>query len=87
MLAEISVWVPNKPGQLVKVLDTLNMVNIQAFNIEDAGQFSIIRLVMDDPNLAAYHLDDAFKSEYQIEIGQLIAVELAHKPAQLSSVT
>lgn len=83
MITEISVNVPNEPGQLVRLLRLLGIVNIQAFTIEEGKQESVIRFVTNDPNAAKTRLRDTGILFMESE---LIAVPLAHRPGQLLKV-
>lgn len=83
MLTEISVTVPNKAGKLLKVLEALNVVNIQAFSIEDAMDFSRIRMITNDPKAALYQLE---KQGFEPEKRDIIGIALEHKPGQLLKV-
>ncbi len=56
MLKEISLFLPNKAGELSKVLKVLCVVNIQAYSIEQGDKFSTLRLITSDPNAARYQL-------------------------------
>ncbi len=53
-IKQISLFAENKPGRLSKVADTLSKagINIRAFTIAEAGDFGVIRMVVDDPDKA-----------------------------------
>lgn len=83
MLIELSVSVPNRYGELARVLNELEVVNIQAFSIEDARECSITRLIVDDPNRAYLRLGVA---NIQCNLTEVIGVVLGHKRGQLINV-
>ncbi|MEM4575727.1 MAG: ACT domain-containing protein, partial [Archaeoglobaceae archaeon] len=57
VIKQISVFVENKPGRLASVTGVLfeKGINLRAFMIADAGDFGIIRMVVDRTN-------DAYKA-------------------------
>lgn len=45
---QISVFVENKPGRMVEVLETLEKaeINIRALSISESGEFGIVRMIL-----------------------------------------
>lgn len=57
---QISIFVPNKPGQLSEVTTALadNGVNLRAFSIADTSDFGILRIIVEDVDAAAAMLKE-----------------------------
>jgi hypothetical protein len=53
-IKQISLFAENKPGRLAKIAETLSKakINIRAFTIAEAGDFGVVRMVVDDPDKA-----------------------------------
>ena len=53
-IKQISLFAENKPGRLAKIAESLSKaeINIRAFTIAEAGDFGVIRMVVDDPDRA-----------------------------------
>ena len=82
MLKQISVFVENKPGRLAAVTEKLyeKNINIRAFTIAEAGDFGIIRMVVDKTDEAYRTLKDA---GFTVSLTEVIAVEVEDKPGSL----
>ncbi len=82
MLRQISVFVENKPGRLAAVTEKLyeKGINIRAFTIAEAGDFGIIRMVVDKTDEAYKTLKDA---GFTVSLTEVIAVEVEDKPGSL----
>jgi len=81
-IKQISLFAENKAGRLLKIADVLGKkgINIRAFMIAESGDFGIIRLVVDKPELA----HDVFKSEgFTVSETDMIGIELDDKPGAL----
>ncbi len=52
---QISVFLENKPGQLVELTDVLSEhhIDMRALSIADTKDFGILRLIVDDPDKTA----------------------------------
>ncbi|MDI9645132.1 MAG: acetolactate synthase [Archaeoglobales archaeon] len=85
MLKQISVFVENKPGRLAAVTEKLNEVktNIRAFTIAEAGDFGIIRMVVDKTQEAYEVLK---KSGFTVSLTDVIAVEVEDRPGALYEI-
>lgn len=86
MAKELTVSMPNKPGQLATLADTLGKagVNIQSIAATTAGGKGVIRFVPSDPAKARRALKAA-----KIRISgerEVLEVRLAHKPGTLARV-
>ncbi len=51
IIRQISVFVENRPGTLVEVLDVLkdHEINLRALSVADTADFGILRLIVNDP--------------------------------------
>ena len=82
MIRQISIFVENKPGRLASVTGVLfeKGINLRAFMIADAGDFGIIRMVVDKT-------DEAYKAlketGFTVAINEVLAVEVEDKPGEL----
>jgi hypothetical protein len=82
MIRQISVFVENKPGRLASVTGVLfeKGINLRAFMIADAGDFGIIRMVVDKTDEAYKALKEA---GFTVAINEVLAVEVEDKPGEL----
>ncbi|NLE26680.1 MAG: ACT domain-containing protein [Clostridiaceae bacterium] len=82
---QISVFVENKPGKLVEVIETLgaNGIDLRAMSIADTSDFGILRLIVDEPAKALEVLRDA---ECVTSVNKVIAVSVDDKPGSLAKV-
>jgi len=82
MLKQISVFVENKPGRLAAVTEKLyeKGINIRAFTIAEAGDFGIIRMVVDKTSEAYKTLKDA---GFTVSLTDVLAVEVEDRPGSL----
>jgi len=82
MIRQVSVFVENKPGRLASVTGVLfeKGINLRAFMIADAGDFGIIRMVVDKTDEAYQALKEA---GFTVAINEVLAVEVEDKPGEL----
>ncbi len=82
MLKQISVFVENRPGKLAEVTEVLYKegINLRAFTIAEAGDFGIIRMVVD-------RTEDAYRtlksSGFTVALTDVLAVEVKDEPGGL----
>jgi hypothetical protein len=69
-VTQISVFVENKPGRFSEVATRLERVKVKmlAFCIADAGDFGIIRLIVNKPETAIKELEGFAQSTIQVVI-------------------
>ncbi len=86
MIKQISVFVENKPGRLSAVTNVLftRGINLRAFMIADAGDFGIIRMVVDKTNEAYKALKEA---GFTVAVNEVLAVEVEDKPGELFKIS
>ncbi len=81
-MKQVSVFVENKPGRLASVTEVLFKagINLRAFAIAEAGDFGIIRMIVDRPEDAYRALKDA---GFTVAINDVIGVEVKDEPGSL----
>lgn len=86
MIKQISVFVENKPGRLSAVTGVLfsGGINLRAFMIADAGDFGIIRMVVDKTEEAYKALKEA---GFTVAVNEVLAVEVEDKPGELFKIS
>jgi len=85
MLKQISVFVENRPGKLAEVTEVLYKegVNLRAFTIAEAGDFGIIRMVVDRTEEAYRALKS---SGFTVALTDVLAVEVKDEPGGLFKI-
>ena len=84
-IKQVSLFVENKPGRMAKVAKTLSDsgVNIRAMTIAEAGDFGVIRMVVDKP-------DDGYKvlhdNGFTVSMTDVLAVEMKDIPGGLFEI-
>ncbi|UOO38668.1 ACT domain-containing protein [Oscillospiraceae bacterium CM] len=82
---QISVFVENKPGKLVDVVETLgqNGIDLRAMSIADTSDFGILRLIVDDTSKALAVLREA---DCVTSVNPVLAVSVEDAPGSLAKV-
>ncbi len=85
MIKQISLFAENKPGRLANIANKFKEagINIRAFTIAEAGDFGIIRMVVDNPDMAHSVLHD---SGFTVSETSVLGVEMADVPGQLAMI-
>jgi hypothetical protein len=81
----VAVFAENRPGQTARITEILarSNINIRCVTVAGSGAYGVMKLLVDDPDLAARSLkEDGFAATF-IEV---LAVEMADKPGALHSV-
>lgn len=80
---QISVFLENKAGRLSDVTKVLgdNNVDISALSIADTAHFGILRLIVNNPNLAERVLKE---NGYTVSISNVIAIAIDDNPGALA---
>ena len=83
MLKQLTVFVENRQGALVDITDILakNGVNIRALSIADTKDFGILRLIVNDNEIAQKTLSDA---GYLLKMTDVVGVRIGDAPGTLS---
>ena len=85
LVKQISVFVENKQGRLVDIIEELSdmEINIGAVSIADTTDFGILRLIVNKPDAAYSGLKEA---GYTVSMTEVIAVEMEDIPGGLYDV-
>ncbi len=81
-IQQLSIFIENKTGRLSAVTKTLgdNHVNIRALSASDTIDFGILRLIVDQPELALHKLKEA---GFTATITKTIAIGISDEPGAL----
>ena len=84
-IKQISLFVENRPGRTAKVAKTLSDagVNIRALTIAEAGDFGVIRMVLDDPDKGYKVLKE---NAFTVSMTDVLAVEMKDIPGGLYEI-
>ena len=84
-IEQLSVFIENKPGQLVEALETLANagVDLRALSLADTADFGILRIIVDKPTEA---MDILQAGGYLVRTNQVLPVSVGDKPGGLASV-
>lgn len=82
MIKQLSIFVENKVGSLAKVTTALKdqQINLRAISSFDTPDFTIMRIVVDKPDLAKEVL---INQGFAVKVSYAVAVELEDKPGEL----
>jgi hypothetical protein len=85
IIKQISLFSENKPGRLANIADKFRGagVNIRAFTIAEAGDFGIIRMVVDNPELAHEVLHE---TGFTVSETNVLGVEMEDVPGGLAKI-
>lgn len=85
MLKQLAVFVENQPGSLRKVTMAIHeqKINIYAFASFDTPEFGILRMVVDQPELAK---SDLTKKGFVTKICDVIAIEVPDEQGGLDEL-
>jgi hypothetical protein len=83
LVKQISVFLENKEGRLAEVTKTIadSGINIRAMSIADTTDFGILRLIVNDPELANKVLTEA---AFTVSVKDVLAIGIPDKPGSLS---
>ncbi|MBE6673197.1 MAG: acetolactate synthase [Ruminococcaceae bacterium] len=83
-IRQITVFVENKQGSLVLVTDTLakHNVNIRALSIAETEDFGILRMIVNEEEIAEKTLKD---EGYLIKVTEVVGVKIGDEPGRLSA--
>ncbi len=84
-LKQLSVFLENKPSQLLNLADILrkNDINMRALSLSETTDFGIARLVVNNPDKAAKVLKEA---NYVASLTPVLAIELTDEAGGLYNV-
>ena len=83
-IKQLTVFVQNSKGTIVSVTDTLakNNINLRALSIAETKDFGILRLIVNDTDLAKKILAE---DGYLIKTIDVIGVKIGDEPGKLTS--
>ena len=84
-LKQISIFLENRKGRLLKALNILSMakINIRALSIADTSEFGILRMIVPEPERAKEILEE---SNFVVKVNDVIAVGVSDEPGGLESI-
>ena len=84
-MKQVSIYVENQPGRLAEVTKALADagVDIQALSIADTDTFGILRLIVNDPELAERTVINA---GFSAKVTEVVAMAVEDRPGGLSDV-
>ncbi len=84
-IRQISVFVENKKGSLVKITDALSResIDLRAMSIADTQDFGILRLIVSDTDKA---VDVLRKENCIVSVNEVVGVRLRNEPGALGAV-
>lgn len=84
-IKQLSIFIQNKVGSLSEPLEVLsgNGINIRAMCMADISEFSILRLVVDNPEKGKKVLE---KNNFLVKITEIVGVEMDDTPGGLTSI-
>ena len=82
-IKQLTVFVPNRKGTIVKVTSALSEcnINIRALSIAETEDFGILRLIVNDESTAKKVLED---QGYIIKLVDVIGVKIGDEPGKLT---
>ncbi len=85
LIKQISLFAENKPGRLANIASKFKeaSINIRAFTIAEAGDFGIIRMVVDNPENAHRVLHEA---GFTVSETDVLGIEMEDVPGQLATI-
>ncbi len=85
MIKQISVFLENKSGRLVRIAQVLGEagINIRGLSIADTSDFGILRMIVDRPDQAIAELKE---KGIMATVTEVIAIEVPDTPGGLAKV-
>lgn len=85
LIKQLSVFTENKPGGLAPIIEILgkNNIDISALSLADTSEYGILRLIVNDPDLAVSLLREA---GVVVKITDVLAIAMDDTPGGLSKV-
>jgi hypothetical protein len=84
-IEQLSIFVENKPGKLVEVIEAFGKANLdlRALSIAETADFGVLRVIVDRPDAAFKMLTEA---GYVVKSTQVLPVAIDDKPGALGKL-
>lgn len=82
-LNQVSVFISNKTGRMSAIIDVLarNRINIRALSMADTTDYGVLRLIVDNPDLA----EKALVTEgFTVSLTKVIGIQINDAPGGLA---
>lgn len=85
MIQQLSVLIPNKPGEFCKVVNIMSEQNINCLSVStyDARDFGVLHLIVDQPKELKAALEE---KGYTVMASGAIAVRMDHRPGYMNQI-
>lgn len=85
MILQLSVLIPNKPGEFCKVVNIMSERNINCLSVStyDTRDFGILHLIVDQPQQLQSALEE---KGYTVMANRVIAVRMDHRPGYMNQI-
>ncbi len=85
MILQLSVLIPNKPGEFGKVVNMMSENNVNCLSVStyDARDFGVLHLIVDQPKNLKAVLED---KGYTVMSSNAIAVRMDHRPGYMNQI-
>lgn len=85
MILQLSVLIPNKPGEFGKVVNLMSEQNINCLSVStyDARDFGVLHLIVDAPEKLKEILE---RRGYTVMSSHAIAVRMDHRPGYMNQI-
>ena len=84
-IKQVSIFIENREGRLVDVLETLkvNNVNIMSMSLADTSEYGLLRLIVSDPEGAKKCLKE---NGFSAMLTNVIGIKLIHEVGKLQDI-
>ncbi len=85
LIKQLSVFIENKPGRLEAIINVLgkNQIDISALSLADTSEYGILRLIVNNPEVAASILRE---TGVIVKITEVLAIAMDDTPGGLSRI-
>lgn len=85
MIKQVSIFLENRAGRMYEITQLLGdkNINIRALSLADTSDFGILRLIVDDPELAIKVLKE---EQYTVSATNVVAIEVSDHPGGLAGL-
>ena len=85
MAHQLSIFVENKPGKFERITKLLadNNLNVRGFSVASSGEFGILKIIVDKPDIAFKILKE---NHITVSIKNILAVRIDDKSGSLNGL-